>query len=327
MLDTTAKYIYTVYRLKSVSLAAQELFISQPALSRAIKKAETELSAPIFNRKTLPFTLTSEGKLYIEAIEKMLQIELDTAEKINDIRHMQGGTLRIATSTHLSFYAIPKILKVFQKRYPQVDTHIIITSTNKLYEHLQNETADLIFMSGETQSDSYCTVELFEENFVVTMPSDMVTEQLLPYAVNHEELITSNYEKSKVIDDMSFFNKIEFIYCPPNTNIQKKRKILFGKSDISPYITSNAGNQQFNYNLMCSGFGALLTTDANIATMPSDSKCMYFVLGGPAARQSFSIVYPRKDDDDHSYRIVKQFANTAKDLFLCENPLKQLINE
>ena len=54
MLNTTARYIYTVYRLTSVSLAAQELYISQPALSRAIKKAETELGVPIFNRKTLP---------------------------------------------------------------------------------------------------------------------------------------------------------------------------------------------------------------------------------------------------------------------------------
>ena len=45
MLDTTTKYIYTVYRLKSFSLAAQELFTSQPALSRAIKKAETEIKS------------------------------------------------------------------------------------------------------------------------------------------------------------------------------------------------------------------------------------------------------------------------------------------
>ena len=68
MLETNAKYIYTVYRLKSVSLAAQELYISQPALSRAIKKAEKELGIQIFNRKTIPLSVTTEGKLYIEAI-------------------------------------------------------------------------------------------------------------------------------------------------------------------------------------------------------------------------------------------------------------------
>jgi hypothetical protein len=323
MLSTTAKYIYTVYRLKSVSLAAQELFISQPALSRAIKKAETELGAPIFNRKTLPFSLTAEGKLYIDAIEKILQIEKEAEEKIGDIRHIHGGTLRIATSTHLSFYVIPKVLKEFHKKHPQVDIHIIVTDTDKLYEHLEKETADLIFISGAQAPEEYRAVELLEEKFVVAMPRNMVTESLLPYSVNHEELISGRYDKNKEITDMAIFHGIEFIYSPPNTGIQKKRKILFGKSDIAPYITSNAGRQQLNYNLMCSGFGALFTTDANIATMPPDSKCAYFILGGPAAKQSFSVVYPQKDSES----IVKEFVNTAKTLLLCENTLKQLAND
>ena len=88
MLGTTAKYIYTVYRLKSFSLAAQELFISQPALSRAIKNAEAGLGAPIFNRKTIPVSLTEEGKIYIEAIEKMLQIERNAIENVRDSKHL-----------------------------------------------------------------------------------------------------------------------------------------------------------------------------------------------------------------------------------------------
>lgn len=252
----------------------------------------------------------------------MLQVEQDTVEKVNDIRHIQSGTLRIATSTHLSFYTIPKILKAFQVRYPQIDTHIIITDTNKLYEHLQKETADLIFISGGTIPDGCCSVDLFSEKFVVAMPPDMVTESLRPYTVNHKDLVSGNYDKSKEVNDMSLFHGIEFIYSPPNTNIHKKRTILFGNSDISPYITSNAGRQQFNFNLMCSGFGALLTTDANIATMPSNAKCIYFVLGDSAIKQSFSIAYLQKD----STNIVNEFVNTAKTLFLCENPLKQLTN-
>ena len=320
MITTNARYIYTVYRLKSVSLAAQELFISQPALSRAIKAVEKELGAPIFNRKTLPFSLTAEGKAYIEGIEKMMQIQRDTVEKISDIRHMHGGTLRIATSTHLSFYAIPKILKAFQKKHPKIDTHIIITDNNKLFEHLEKETADLIFLSGGEVPDGYISVELFAEKFVVAMPPHMVTDTLRPYTVTHRELIAGDYDKVKEVTDLAFFRGIEFIYSPPNTNIQKKRAMLFGKSDISPYITSSAGRQQFNFNLMCSGFGALLTTDANIATMPADANCVYFVLGDATAQQSFSIAYPQAASE----HIVQEFVSTAKALFAGDDPLSRL---
>lgn len=326
MLSTTAKYIYKVYQLKSVSLAAQELFISQPALSRAIKKAETDLGAPIFNRKTLPFSLTAEGRIYIEAIEKMLQIEQNTAEKVSDIRHMQGGTLRIGTSTHLSFYVIPKVLKEFRKRYPQVDIHMIVTDTEKLCEYLSKENADLIFTSGAELPAGYSVEKILEEKFVVAMPQSMVIPTLRPYAVSYEELISGKYSKDKEMADTTLFDGLEFIYNPPNSNIQKKRKILFGKSDMVPYITANAGRQQLNYNLMRSGFGALLTTDANIATMPSGTKCMYFVLGGTAARQNFCIVYPQ-GQENYSNRIIQDFVSTAKEIFSCETPLLHIREE
>lgn len=327
MLDNISKYVYEVYRLKSVSLAAKELFISQPALSSAIKKAERELGAPIFNRKTLPFSLTAEGKVYIEAIEKMLSIEKQTSEHIRNIREIKGGTLKIGTSTHLSFYVIPKILEVFHKTYPQVDINIVLTDTDKIYELLRKEMADIIFLPTENVPDGYTAVKLFEEKFVVAIPCNALeSEELLRFAVSYDDLINGKYDREKEITDMSLFHGIEFIYSPPNTNIYKKRKMLFGKSEIPPYITSSVGRQQLNYNLMQAGFGALLTTDANIATMPRNSKCLYFVLAGPAAQQSFSIVYP-EIYHVHPSQILKEFVTTAENLFSCENPLKQLNNE
>ena len=170
------------------------------------------------------------------------------------------------------------------------------------------------------ESDGYCSTELFTEKFVVAMHPHMVTEVLQPHALQHKELISGDYSKEKEVTQLELFRGIEFIYSPPNTNIQKKRSILFGKSDIAPYITSSAGRQQFNFNLMCSGFGALLTTDANIATMPADANCVYFVLGDATAQQSFSITYPQNVSD----HILLEFVNTAKALFTGDDPLKRL---
>lgn len=322
MLDTTAKYIYAVYKAKSVSSAAEELFISQPALSRAIKKAEDELGAKIFNRKTLPFSLTVEGKVYIDAIEKMLEIERETAEKVSDIRHMHGGTLRIATSTHVSLYVIPKVFKVFQKKYPRVDTHIILTATSKLHEHLQDESADLIFDRSGKEQEGYVVTELFKERLFVVMPRSMASEELLNYAVSYRELCDRTYGKERELCDMSLFRGLEFIYSSPNKNIQKKRRLFSGISDIAPYITSSTDRQQLNYNLMRSGFGALLTTDANIVTMRPDADCVYFALSDGAEQRRFSVIYPEKSDG--SNYITEEFVKTAKEIFSCENPLMKL---
>ncbi len=94
MLDNLSKYVYEVYRCKSVSAAAKKLYLSQPALSTAIKKAEDELGAAIFNRKTIPFTLTAEGKIYIETIEKILLLEQQTHDRIQDM--LSKGTTDLA---------------------------------------------------------------------------------------------------------------------------------------------------------------------------------------------------------------------------------------
>lgn len=325
MLDNISRYVYEVYRLKSVCLAAQSLYISQPSLSGAIRKAEQRLGAPIFNRSTHPFTLTAEGKIYIEAIEKTLALEAQTADRIRDIREIRGGTLRIAISTHLSYWVLPKILQRFHAEYPQVDIHILSTESDRLYEHLDKQLADLMFIPLETVPEGYCATALFEQKMVVVLPCSMpIGQQLLQYAVTREALLERSYPPEKEITDLSVFHGIEFIYSPPNTNLQKKRTLLLGKSGITPYITSNTGRQQLNYNLMLTGFGALFTTDANIATMSPSDGCRYFVLGGPAAKQTFSIVYSEKNPP-RSIATVRAFAETGQAIFACEDPLKRLL--
>ena len=57
-------YIYAVYEEKSFSRAAKKLFVSQPALSNMVKKAEKEIGAPIFDRSTIPLTVTPAGEYY-----------------------------------------------------------------------------------------------------------------------------------------------------------------------------------------------------------------------------------------------------------------------
>ena len=310
MLDTVSKYIYAVYQNKSVCKAAKQLYVSQPALSAAIKREEERLGFQIFNRKTLPLTLTAEGRCYIDAIEKAQNIQREAMEKIDDIRHADGGTLRIGTATHISYYVIPKILKEFQKRYPKIDVHIVITNTGSLSDLLLSESVDLLFSSEPKPAEEYHEYVLLEERFVVAIPRDKVPERLLPFAMTRDEVLCANYDESKMVSDLSFFHGVEFVYTPPQTTIQKKRKLLFGKEDLNPYITSNTQRQQFNFNLMRAGFGALLTTDMNVATMQPDDSYALFAIGGPYAKQNLSVV--TKPD---STPIAEKFVDIARTMF------------
>ena len=312
MLDTSARYVYKVYTAKSVSKAAKELYISQPALSAAIRRAEQELGAPIFNRKTLPFTLTPAGKVYMEAVEQVRRIEKQMEERIRGIREVKKGTLRIGTGKHLSYFVVPAILKHFHAQYPQVDVHIELAATNRLYELLEKEIVDMLFIPEDSPPDSVTAVPLFKERLVVAVRRDMVSPQLTAqYGLTYSELVERRYGAEKMITDMSLLSKLDFVYTPPETGIYQKRRLLLHDADVQPYAVTNSTSMQFYYNLMLAGVGAHLTTDVSIATLPPNDECVFFALDGEGTVQDFCMVYP----SDAPSAVRDAFIAVARDHF------------
>ena len=75
------KYVYEVYKERSFTKAAQNLYISQPSLSARIKKIEEIIGEPLFDRSTTPLQLTEVGKVYIEAAEAVSYTHLDVYKR------------------------------------------------------------------------------------------------------------------------------------------------------------------------------------------------------------------------------------------------------
>lgn len=320
MLDNATRYIYEIYREKSVSQAAKKLFISQAALSSSLKKAEEELGFCIFNRKTLPFTLTPEGKVYIDSIEKMLEIEKETLGKIEDITDFRNGTVRIGSANHLSTFAIPKVCRVFRQLYPSVDVSILLSKTDELETMLKKEECDLVFTSSKLSDGAFTARPLFAERFAVVMRSDSVPSRLEGYALTHKDITHRSYTSDKIITDLELFNGVEFVHSPPYSNTYKVKTQLFGDKGAVPHVTSNTLNLRLNFNLTEAGFGAFFSTDAVIATLPESKNCAYFVI---EATQTFDIVY---NSTSHSYRLIKEFVDTAARVFDHPSPLTELCN-
>ena len=81
------KYIYTVYQCGSFSKAAEKLFLTQPALSISVQKAEHEVGMPLFNRDKKPLELTEAGMIYIQKIEQIQHLEQELAMQLNELCH------------------------------------------------------------------------------------------------------------------------------------------------------------------------------------------------------------------------------------------------
>ena len=96
------EYVYEVYKEKSFTKAAKNLYVTQPCLSALVKKTEQKLGFPIFNRNASPLQLTECGAEYIRYIEKIMTLENEFDNYLNDVRGLKTGHLSIGSNNAFS---------------------------------------------------------------------------------------------------------------------------------------------------------------------------------------------------------------------------------
>jgi len=109
-----------VARLASFSAAAEQLHLTQPAVSKRIVALESALDARLFDRIGRDVLLTEAGRLLLERAEKILAEIVDVRHRIHDLSGHVGGRLAIATSHHVGLHRLPPLLAAFRQHYPQV---------------------------------------------------------------------------------------------------------------------------------------------------------------------------------------------------------------
>lgn len=134
---------YSVAKCKNISGAAKELYISQPAISKAISKLEQSLDTVLFIRNSRGVTLTDEGMLLFEQVQNAFQCIRSGEEKIKLAGELGIGHLSIGVSTTLCKYVLLPYLKKFVKENPHVKISISCQSSTETIEALENNRIDI----------------------------------------------------------------------------------------------------------------------------------------------------------------------------------------
>lgn len=134
-----------VARQKSFSRASQELFISQPAISKHVKALEEQYKTKLFERNGLKIQLTEPGKLLYDRLLTVLQIQEQTEFDISLLHEQQQATgiLKLGASTTVALYILPKVMSVFHQQYPQVEITLLNRNTEIVLEALLNKEINL----------------------------------------------------------------------------------------------------------------------------------------------------------------------------------------
>lgn len=141
------KVFYFVALHGSISKAAEQLLISQPAVSFQIKSLEEQLGVTLFVRTKKGVTLTEEGKIFFSHIKAGIESFINGEHALTNFKNLDYGSIRIGASTTVSKYVLMPYLEQFHEKYPNIDIQIINTLTETLLTDLRNGNLDLLILN------------------------------------------------------------------------------------------------------------------------------------------------------------------------------------
>ena len=157
------RIFYTVAIHGSISKAAEALYISQPAITKAIKKLENELEITLFNRSPKGVTLTENGKVFFEFVKNGIESFVNGEHKLTSLKNLETGTIKIGASTTVTKYFLLPFIEEFHKRYPKIDISITNHLTTTLVSMLKKGSLDFLIVNLPMEVDNDLEVTCCKE--------------------------------------------------------------------------------------------------------------------------------------------------------------------
>ena len=184
----SAECILNILRSGSFTIAAQNMYISQPALSQSVRKIEEKLGAPIFNRTTSPISLTEAGLLYLDAMKQIMTINSRLTNNVNEILNENKGKLRLGISLQRGMQLLPLIIPEFVRCYPHVKIELEERGSATLEKLLHEGKCDIALITTNPRYEDLEYVLL--ENEEIVLMASMTTHLASRFEDGEEISIT-----------------------------------------------------------------------------------------------------------------------------------------
>ena len=154
------KLFYTVAKYGSLSKAAEELYISQPAASQSLKRLEELLDTPLFNRLHHGMELSAQGgEIIFDDVEHAVKLLDEVEEKLSALKQNATGTIRIGASETIFQYILSEKIVKYNELFPQVKIELISDVSPKIIALMNKNECDIGFLNLPVASDEDIKIE------------------------------------------------------------------------------------------------------------------------------------------------------------------------
>ena len=305
-------YVYAVYLNQSFSKAAEELYISQPALSATIKKVEEEIGLPIFDRSSNPIQLTMAGEYYIESIENIMKQEKEMRSHFNSLMDSNRGTINVGGASFFCAYILPTLAQEFQKKYPDYTVNILEANADDLVKCLRSGIVDIILDVEKRDSKLFDSSVWAEEHILLAVPRAYeVNNKLEKYRLTFEDVANGRYlneEYPKV--SLKEFENENFLLLKKGNDMYQRSLKMCRKAGFTPKVSMSLDQLLTSYHIARNGKGIAFVRAGVTHSLETTDKLFFY-----------------KIDDENSYRNIMLYYKKTHPLSNVATEFMNFINE
>ena len=229
MLNLYKLEIFYIASLRgSFSATAEQLYMTQSAVSQHIQELEASLGVKLFKRGRRGVSLTTQGQTLFEYAERLLALVAEAENKVTDVTNLSEGKTNIGATPTIGVYLVPEWLQSFRQQYQNLTVSLATAVTDVIIRDIQSLKLELGFIEGEIKTTDYSDIQTLTLQTI---------EWYVVVAPNHPW-----WSKDSI--PINMLNKCGFVMRQKGSHTRRWIDNLFEHHKIAPRITAEFDNPQ-----------------------------------------------------------------------------------
>lgn len=263
---------YQVAKCQNVSLAARQLFVSQPAVTAQVKLFEESCGLKLFKRKGRNLILTDEGETLFSFSKKIFEYEQKIEDAVTQMQELKKGSLRLGSARTYARYFMPFLLTGFRDAFPHIKIHLDEGSSREMIHSLIELKNEVVIIAKADEHPNIAFVPFSREELVLILPP------------NHR--LTN---RGRI--GFEQFAQEPIIMKDPGSGTRKLVDELFAENECSPNILMETGDAEIIKLLVQHGEGVSFLVKEAVAVELQEKKLVTVPLKKDSIFLDVSIAY------------------------------------
>ena len=277
------EYFLTIVKERSISKAAERLYLSQPYLSQYLAKLENTLGVVLLDRSHSPLSLTPAGEVFHAYLERQGYLDRQLVSDLQDLKDKKRPMLHIGVSPWRGSTLLPDILPRFAEEYPDVPVVLHEVPVPDLVDLAAGSVIDFCIMHIPT--------DLSELTYELVMQERI-------FLLSHKDHplvkgIRSSYDAPTHFPDLRLLEKERIIMLPPDWRLSKLLHNTFSVHNVEPQNILITTNNTTAINLVAENQGFAFLQESGISRTPYLDRLSCFTIGDPILTCPMAVVYKK----------------------------------